>query len=78
MGTIPMDHKLVIDTTQIPYSISERGILDELVADRYQMCDFSTERFLHLQYGSNRISIMHDGLNSLKVLVEGRISYETV
>ena len=72
------DHKLVIDTTQIPYSITERGAMDELVADRYQFCDFTTERFIHLGYGSNRISITHDGLNEVKVLAEGRISYETV
>lgn len=77
-GSLMADHKLVIDTTQIPFSITERGAMDELVADRYQFCDFSTERFFHLGYGSNRISVTHDGLNSVKVLVEGRISYETV
>ncbi|GFI45643.1 hypothetical protein IMSAGC019_00955 [Lachnospiraceae bacterium] len=77
-GNIPDGHKLVIDTTQIPYSITERGVSDEVVADRYQMCDFTTERFFHLQYGSNRISVVHEGLNVLNVMVEGRISYETV
>ncbi len=77
-GSIPDGHKLVIDTTQIPYSITERGVSDEVVADRYQMCDFTTERFFHLQYGSNRISVVHEGLNILNVMVEGRISYETV
>ena len=77
-GSIPDGHKLVIDTTQIPYSITERGVSDEVVADRYQMCDFTTERFFHLQYGSNRISVVHEGLNVLNVMVEGRISYETV
>ncbi len=58
-GSISDGHKLVIDTTQIPYSITERGVSDEVVADRYQMCDFTTERFFHLQYGSNRISVVH-------------------
>ena len=77
-GTIPADHKLVVDTTQMPYSITERGVGDEVVADRYQMCDFTTERFFHLQHGSNRISASHDGLNILNVIVEGKISYETV
>lgn len=77
-GTIPDDHKLVIDSTSIPYSISERGVSGEIVADRYQSCDFTTERFFHLQHGSNRISVTHDGLNTLNVLVEGKISYETV
>ena len=77
-GTIPDDHKLVIDSTNIPYSITERGVSDEIVADRYQLCDFTTERFFHLQHGTNRISVTHDGLNMVNVLVEGKISYETV
>lgn len=77
-GVIPDDHKLVIDSTSVPYSITERGVSDEVVADRYQYCDFTTERFFHLQHGTNRISVTHDGLNNVNVLVEGKISYETV
>ena len=77
-GTIPSDHKLVIDSTTVPYSITERGVTDEIVADRYQYCDFTTERFFHLQHGTNRISVTHDGLNIVDVLVEGKINYETV
>jgi len=77
-GTISSDHKLVIDSTSVPYSITERGLSDEVVADRYQYCDFTTERFIHLQHGLNRISITHDGLNSVEMMVEGKISYETV
>lgn len=77
-GIISGDHKLVIDSTSVPYSITERGVSDEVVADRYQVCDFTTERFFHLQHGTNRISVTHDGLNMLDVLVEGKISYETV
>lgn len=77
-GTITADHRLVIDATSIPYSIREMGIGNEMVADRYQHCDFSTERFFHLKHGQNRISVSHDGINILNVTVEGRISYETV
>lgn len=77
-GTIQSEHKLVIDTTTIPYSITERGVGNEIVADRYQMCDFTTERFFHLQHGNNRISVSHDGINAVSMMVEGRISYETV
>ncbi len=77
-GTIPDGHKLVIDTTTIPYSITERGVGDEVVANRYQGCDFNTERFFMLQHGMNRISVTHDGLNTVDVCVEGKISYETV
>ena len=78
MGTVSADHKLVIDTTKLPYSITERGAGDDVVADRYQLCDFTTERFFHLQHGANRISVSHEGINTLNVIVEGRISYETV
>lgn len=77
-GTIPADHKLVVDTTKIPYSITERGVSDEIVADRYQDCDFTTERFFTLKHGINRISVVHEGLNSVNVMAEGKISYETV
>ncbi len=77
-GTIQDGHKLVIDTTEIPYSITERGVGDEVVANRYQLCDFTTERFFMLQHGMNRISVTHDGLNTVDVCVEGKISYETV
>ena len=77
-GNILADHKLVVDATNIPYSITERGAMDDIVADRYQLCDFTTERFCHLQYGSNRFSVSHDGLNTVKMMVEGKISYETV
>lgn len=77
-GTVPDGHKLVIDTTTVPYSITERGVGDEIVADRYQSCDFTTERFFMLQHGSNRISVTHEGLNTVDVYVEGKISYETV
>ncbi|MBR2894241.1 MAG: hypothetical protein IKC03_01105 [Oscillospiraceae bacterium] len=77
-GTIPTDNRLVIDATEIPYSITERGASGAVVADRYQQCDFNTERFFHLQHGSNRISVTHDGLNVVTMIVEGKISYETV
>ena len=77
-GTIPSDNRLVIDATEIPYSITERGASGAIVADRYQQCDFNTERFFHLQHGSNRISVSHEGLNAVPMIVEGKISYETV
>lgn len=78
LGSLTGDHKLVIDTTKVPYSITERGVSGEIVADRYQMCDFTTERFFLLKHGVNRISVTHDGLNSVEMMVEAKISYETV
>lgn len=78
LGTLRADHRLVIDTTAVPYSITERGVSGEIIADRYQMCDFTTDRFILLKHGTNRISLSHDGLNAVDMMVEAKISYETV
>lgn len=77
-GTIPANHKLVIDTTTTPYSITERDIADNLIADRYELCDFSTERFFLLEYGKNTISVGHSDPDAVRIMVEGYIFYETV
>lgn len=77
-GTIPAGHKLVIDTTSSPYSIEEQDISGNLIADRYELCDFSTERFFLLEYGHNTISVSHTDPDSIRLMVEGYIFYETV
>lgn len=77
-GTIPASHKLVIDTTSSPYSIEEQDISGNLIADRYELCDFSTERFFLLEYGHNTISVSHTDVDTIRVMVEGYIFYETV
>lgn len=77
-GTIPSNHKLVIDTSTTPYSITERDIADNLIADRYELCDFSTERFFLLEYGKNTISVGHSDPDAIRLMVEGFIFYETV
>ena len=77
-GTIPENHKLVIDTTTMPYSIEEQDLLGNLIADRYELCDFSTERFFLLEYGRNTISVSHSDADSIRLMVEGYIFHETV
>lgn len=77
-GTIPNNHKLVIDTTSSPYSIEEQDIAGNLIADRYELCDFSTERFFLLEYGKNTISVGHSDVDSIRLMVEGFIFHETV
>jgi len=75
--TIPINHKLVIDTTVIPYSIKEYNMANQLIADRYQYSDFSTGRFIRLENGVNLISAAGDGgASALKV--EAQIEYATV
>ena len=77
-GTISDGHYLVIDSRSFPYSIIEYDGSGNVVADRYQLCDFSTERFMKINEGSNRYSISHDGINAVKMKVEAYVEYETV
>lgn len=77
-ATIAANHKLVIDTTVIPYTIRELDMFNNLVRDAYQLSDFSTERFIRLQPGLNRITASHTGSNVITVGVEAQIEYATV
>lgn len=77
-ATIPEGNKLVIDTMSIPYSIKEYTIDNEFVNDLYEKSDFSTERFIMLEYGSNRITFVQEASEQMKIYVEGAIEYESV
>jgi hypothetical protein len=77
-GTIPEGHYLVIDAKSVPYSIIEYDSAGRIVADRYALCDFSTERFMHANEGRNRYVVSHDGVNNLQLKMEAHIQYETV
>lgn len=77
-GTIPSSHKLVIDTTTMPYSIEEQDLSGNLIADRYELCDFSTQRFFLLEYGRNTISVSHSDVDNIRLMVEAYIFHETV
>lgn len=77
-GSIEANHKLVIDTTTIPYSICQYDLSDNLISDMYQLSDYSTERFITLGYGENIVSVTHSGSNILKLGLEARIEYATV
>lgn len=77
-GTIPINHKLVIDSTGAIPTIQELDMSNTLVADRYSQCDFSTERFIYLGYGKNRISVSATSATMVPVSVEAMIEYETV
>lgn len=77
-GTIPAGHKIVIDATTMPYSILEYDGSGRVVADRYPLCDFSTERFFFLKNGKNMISVAHGGTTELAMKVEGKLEYASV
>lgn len=70
--------RLIIDTTKIPYSIVETDNNGNNVEDVYRYSDFSTQRFLLLQNGSNVIRVAHEGSNDLNMIVERRELYATV
>ena len=76
--TIPEGNKLVIDTMSIPYSIREYTIDNKLIDDLYEKSDFSTERFVMLGCGNNRITFTHETSEQMKIYVEGAIEYESV
>lgn len=71
-------HRLVIDTTRIPYAIEEQDASGNLVADRYGQSDFATKRFIYIGRGVNRITVAHEGSNIPKMIAEARLYYATV
>lgn len=77
-GEIPENRVLVIDSTTIPYSITEQDYLGNLTADRYQACDFGTERFIFLRGGNNTIAVSHTDVAICPIKVEANISYASV
>lgn len=77
-GTIPEGHSLVIDSHSVPYSIIEYDSSGNVVADRYALCDFSTERFMKVNEGNNRYSVSQDNVDAVNLKVEAYIEYETV
>ena len=76
--TIPANHKLVIDTTSIPYSIKEYDLANQLIADRYQTSNWNTERFFRLKYGINNITVSATGASNISLGVEAQIEYASV
>lgn len=77
-GTIPQGNLLLIDTTVIPYQIKQLDSMLNEVSDMYALSDFSSERFFHMRYGNNRISVAHDGTSPIKVRTETQLLYASV
>jgi len=77
-GYVAANRKLIVDSTVIPFSIKEYTLDDRFMGDRYQDCDFSTERFIHLQAGRNRIKVIDEDNNIIRTEAEGHLIYETV
>ena len=77
-GSVLANHKLIIDTTTIPYSIKQYDMLGNEVSDMYQQSDFSTDRFVRFGKGRNTIAVQADNTNVLNIGVEAQIEYATI
>lgn len=77
-GTVLDNHRLIIDTTTIPYSIKQFDMLGNVVSDMYQQSDFSTKRFVRFGHGTNTVTFSADNVNILNVRVEAEIEYATI
>ncbi len=77
-GSVLANHKLIIDTTTIPYSIKQYDMQGNLISDMYQQSDFSTSRFVRFGRGRNTVAFTAENTNTLNVGVEAQIEYATV
>ena len=77
-GVIAPNRKLVVDSTHIPYSITQQDLAGNVVQDMYPLSDFATERFILLQHGTNTIVVAHEGSTTLKMEVEAMLEYASV
>lgn len=76
--TIPEGYKLVINTMTMPYTIQQVDSNGNVIADLYEASDFSTDRFIHLGHGKNRISISDDSSAKVELQAQGMIFYAAV
>lgn len=77
-ASIASGNRLIIDTTKSPYIIHEVDNKNEIVADRYENSDFTTKRFIQLKAGTNVITCTHEGTNTISMIMEAHINYESV
>jgi hypothetical protein len=74
---IPSGDYVVISTAGGECSIVEYDKYDQRVRDLYNASDFSTERFIYLQRGRNRI-VVSAGSQDVQIRLRGRIEYVSV
>ncbi len=73
--TIKEGHRLVIDCNPLRYAIYETDNANNIIRDCYNFSDFSTERFLKINNGTNKISVMHEGTSAIKTVLEVKELY---
>lgn len=73
-ATILEGHKLVVDATTVPYTITSQDSYGNIITDLYGLSNFATERFIILKQGSNVITVT----GGTQVMIEGQILYAGV
>lgn len=76
--SVASGNKLVIDTIDYPASIKVLNANGEEIMDAYQSADFSTDRFIELRHGTNKIVVSGNESTIAGYKVEGAILYGTV
>ena len=76
--TITESQRIVIDATNPENSIELQSLNGEKIEDVYRFSDFSTERFIYMREGINRIVINDAAGHDLTYTVEAKIKYESV
>lgn len=78
--TLTENEYLLIDCMNIPFKIRKYEISTGYFEEVYQKSDFTTNRFVYLKKGRNRIDIADDMTHAqgLKCKVEGHLYYDTI
>lgn len=76
--SVPEGRKLVIDAINYGTAMTLQNDMNAIVANEYQNGDFTTERFIYLRPGNNRITVAQEATNAFRIGLEARLTYESV
>lgn len=75
---VPVNHNLVIDNTSDTFRVVIETTGGEYVRNVYQDCDFSKDKFIEVQNGSNVISATFTETDNNSINAEVMLFYESV
>lgn len=67
---IKKDFSLVVNSDPMNLEIAEYDSLNQIVNDRYEDSDFSTNRFILIPPGRSKLKISHEGMGEISFLIE--------
>lgn len=77
-NVIPANYFLVIDNTTDEYSVTLQNANGVIIQNLYQDCDFSKDKFIEIQNGSNVIASYFDDMSDNVIIAEVMLFYESV